>query len=167
MQLFHLFTSPEDHSDNIADSTGQDFSHVVTTNPPPIIYVSHGCLLIPVFLAAWWYYTKEACRSFVRGFLRNRPEPHYHRNDASDGSGCFNNCNDKDNSGNFDIMEDAYFNSQWYVFNKRRPMGQRDYVDLAGAKRFTNGVDTFPLAQNQFIWCVLPTKGGRVTIQFR
>jgi hypothetical protein len=42
--------------------------------PPPSIYVSHGCLLIPVFFAAWLYYTKSCFRR-VRGFLRSSPEP--------------------------------------------------------------------------------------------
>jgi hypothetical protein len=44
-------------------------------NPPPKIHVSHGCLLIPVVFAAWWYYTRRMCRNVVRGFLRATPEP--------------------------------------------------------------------------------------------
>lgn len=38
------------------------------------IFVSHGCLLLPVFLAAWWYYTKKCFRR-VTGFIRDKPEP--------------------------------------------------------------------------------------------
>lgn len=40
---------------------------------PRPIHVSQSCLLIPVFLAAWWYYTKQCLRK-VRGLLRNIPE---------------------------------------------------------------------------------------------
>ncbi len=39
------------------------------------ILISHSCLLIPMFLAAWWYYTKQCIRK-VSGLLRNCPEPH-------------------------------------------------------------------------------------------
>jgi len=45
------------------DSTAQ--------HPPPPI--AHGCLLIPVFFAAWWYYTRNAF-SRIRGLVRNKPE---------------------------------------------------------------------------------------------
>ena len=67
------------------------------------IYVSHGCLLIPVFLAAWWYYTKRAwyrtCRKFrpaihsptnCRNCRRRRHHHHhshrcYHHSSSGDG----------------------------------------------------------------------------------
>ena len=42
-------------------------------DPARRIHVSQSCLLIPVFLAAWWYYTKQCLRK-VRGLLRNNPE---------------------------------------------------------------------------------------------
>ena len=41
-----------------------------TPLPPPKIYVSHGCLLIPAFVAAWWLYTKRWCRQRIRGLLQ-------------------------------------------------------------------------------------------------
>lgn len=45
--------------------------------PQPQIYVSYGCLLIPVFMAAWWYYMKNACRkAFSKEiFIRATTEP--------------------------------------------------------------------------------------------
>jgi hypothetical protein len=78
-----------------ADSTTEDEDN------GPIIFVSQACLLIPVFVAAWWYYTKYACRAFVRGLLRNGPEQ--------------KNQEDSDPSGHFARMEEAYFQSSWYV----------------------------------------------------
>ena len=42
---------------------------------PPVIYVSHSCLLIPVFVAAWYYYARTVCRRVVHGFIRSNPEP--------------------------------------------------------------------------------------------
>jgi hypothetical protein len=84
-----------------------DLGFRTTADDPAAIFVSKGCLLIPVFIAAWWYYTKYACRSFVRGFLRNRPE----HTDYNDGA-------EKQNSsiGHFASMEDAYFQAHWYVY---------------------------------------------------
>ena len=57
-----------------------------------VVYVSHGCLLIPVFLAAWWYYTKRAwyrtCRKFrpainspTNWYNCRRHHDHHHRCD--------------------------------------------------------------------------------------
>jgi hypothetical protein len=63
------------------------------------IFVSHGCLLIPVFFAAWWYYMKKCFRR-VTGFIRNKPEP------AEDAAEKFHE--------KFFRFEDAYI--RWYVF---------------------------------------------------
>ena len=42
---------------------------------PSKIYISTGCLLIPVFVVAWYYYTKRVFRKFVVGFLiKNEPD---------------------------------------------------------------------------------------------
>ena len=43
----------------------------------PKSFVSHGCLLLPVFFAAWMYYTKKVVRK-ISGYLRDCPEPHRH-----------------------------------------------------------------------------------------
>jgi len=53
--------------------TQQSLPHGIHSLDPPID-VSHGCLLLPVFLVAWWYYTKQCIRK-VTGFLRNSSEP--------------------------------------------------------------------------------------------
>ena len=39
-------------------------------------HISSGCLLIPVFLAVWWYWTKKTFKRVIRGLLRSTPEPH-------------------------------------------------------------------------------------------
>ncbi len=36
---------------------------------PPVIYVSHGCLLLPVAVLLWYYWTKRFARKIVRGLL--------------------------------------------------------------------------------------------------
>lgn len=36
---------------------------------PPVIYVSHGCLLLPVAFMLWFYWTKRFARSIIRGLL--------------------------------------------------------------------------------------------------
>jgi hypothetical protein len=38
------------------------------------IYISTGCLLVPVFIVVWYYYTKRAFRKFFLRFLKNEPE---------------------------------------------------------------------------------------------
>jgi hypothetical protein len=116
--LFHY----NNNSTIASDSDGQDYivavgiemSHdsLSYDSPPPIIYLSHGCLLIPVFIAAWWYYTKQACRAFVRGLLRNAPEHHHYQERFS--STCGHGCSDDNissNHGTFARMEDV----PWYV----------------------------------------------------
>jgi hypothetical protein len=86
-------------------------SGIITTNDDSAvsdaIFVSQGCLLIPVFIAAWWYYTKYACRALVRGLLRNRPENTCDDDDAVKQNNC--------SSSHFASMEDAYFQAHWYV----------------------------------------------------
>ena len=61
------------------------------------IYVSAGCMLIPVFVIAWFYYTKRACRKMAVGLLKNRQE---------------NNENDGCSSIDFSMMEAAYYNQE-------------------------------------------------------
>lgn len=36
---------------------------------PPIITVKHSCLLIPMFIAAWWYWTRRKARAVVSELL--------------------------------------------------------------------------------------------------
>ena len=46
------------------------------TSSSPVITTTYGCLLIPVFIVAWWYYTKKFCRKVVQALLlRATPEP--------------------------------------------------------------------------------------------
>ncbi|KAG7338873.1 hypothetical protein IV203_028838 [Nitzschia inconspicua] len=69
----------------------------------PTIFVSQACLIIPVFIAAWWYYTKHACRNFVRGLLKNGPEEHCRDDDGADTGSV----------GHFTQMEETFFQTSW------------------------------------------------------
>ena len=61
--------------------------------PPPVIQVSHGCLLLPVFLAAWWYYTKSVCRKVVHGLIRSTPHSEQNESESyEERFFCFNDC---------------------------------------------------------------------------
>eukprot|EP00934_Nitzschia_sp_Nitz4_P000548 Nitzschia sp. Nitz4//scaffold79_size90958//31957//32774//NITZ4_005018-RA/size90958-augustus-gene-0.169-mRNA-1//1//CDS//3329558228//548//frame0 len=61
----------------------------------PAIAVSQGCLLVPVFFAAWWYYTKKCIRK-IRGLIRHTAEPH----DIDDSERFY---------AKFTSLEDSYF----------------------------------------------------------
>lgn len=91
----------DDDDDNDADSD----TAAAPAAAPLDIFVSQACLLIPVFVAAWWYYTKHWCRALVRGVLKNNPEE----------SSNDDNAHRPTSSGRFARMEEAYFQSSWCV----------------------------------------------------
>jgi hypothetical protein len=68
-------------------------------------HVSHGCLLIPVFVAAWWYWTRKAYRRMVSRLITHQPEAEVSMSDNSDGD----RFRDK-----FTVFDDSY--TQWYVY---------------------------------------------------
>lgn len=88
------------------NNTNNDADGDTDVAAPPDIFVSQACLLIPVFVAAWWYYTKHWCRALVKGVLKNNPEEESTSND---------NSAHPTSSGRFARMEEAYFQSAWYV----------------------------------------------------
>ena len=51
-------------------------SHEISTTgrKRDVITVQLSCLLIPVFLAAWWYWTKRKARSVISGLLHHSPQ---------------------------------------------------------------------------------------------
>ena len=42
--------------------------------PDNHVMLTHGCLLIPVFVVAWWYWTKRKARRAISGQLRRHEE---------------------------------------------------------------------------------------------
>jgi hypothetical protein len=100
---------------NTIDNHSNDSNIIIIWTPSSAsdIEVKYGCLLIPVFLAAWWYYTTRTCRTFVRGFIGHTPcHDHDDSNDDTIRNNHVNSHDDDYNiSGHFARMEEAY----WYV----------------------------------------------------
>mmetsp|Transcript_27718 Transcript_27718/g.31034 ORF Transcript_27718/g.31034 Transcript_27718/m.31034 type:complete len:205 (+) Transcript_27718:72-686(+) len=81
-----------------------DFPQKTTT-----IYI--GCVLIPVFIVVWYYYTKRVCRKYMR-CLKNEPE---NTND--------NNLGVSSSSMDFSSIEDVYCN---HPHHRQQQQQQRD-----------------------------------------
>lgn len=78
------------------------------------VYISTGCLLVPVFIVVWYYYMKRTFRKFVFRFLKNEPE---NENKNSDDSG--SDSREGSSSVDFSRMEDAYYNNQLHQHDQQ------------------------------------------------
>jgi hypothetical protein len=88
-------TNSVDETDQVVTAEGHRPIHLRGGKHPPSYYhtkpnqlpaggpahVSHGCLLIPVFLAAWFYWTKKTYRKVVSRLIRHGTEPDNERFD--------------------------------------------------------------------------------------
>jgi hypothetical protein len=84
------------------------------------IYISTGCLLVPVFIVVWYYYTKRAFRKFFLRFLKNEPE---NENTSSDENG--SDSREGSSSMDFSRTEDAYYNQQHQQHPQQQQQQQR------------------------------------------
>eukprot|EP00536_Pseudo-nitzschia_multiseries_P011626 jgi/Psemu1/29492/gm1.29492_g len=96
------------------------------------VYVSTGCVILPAFIAAWYYYSKKACRRVVVGFLKNEP------------------CTESDNTSvgdsDFAMMEEIF--DEQYHQNLHEQ--QRDDVDNFSSTELTNRLVKWINRQNVF-----------------
>jgi hypothetical protein len=68
-------------------------------SPPPIITITHECLLIPVAFGLWWYWTKRTARKVYKSLLRIAPA-----------------CSEEQEDDN-DDLPDLSIHNQYYHYN--------------------------------------------------
>mmetsp|Transcript_21194 Transcript_21194/g.58934 ORF Transcript_21194/g.58934 Transcript_21194/m.58934 type:complete len:230 (-) Transcript_21194:1052-1741(-) len=96
------------------------------TSPELKAYISTGCVILPAFIAVWYYYSKRACRRVVAGFLKNEP--------------CSQSDNVSVNDNDFAMMEES-FDDQYQ---------QRDDVNNYSSTELTNRLVKWINRQNVF-----------------
>jgi len=94
--------------------------------------VSIGCVILPAFIVAWYYFSKRACRRVVVGFLKNEP------------------CNESDNisyiDSDFARMEEMVDDQYRQRLNKE----QRDDANNYSSADLTNRLVKWINRQNVF-----------------
>jgi hypothetical protein len=78
----------------------------------PPVQLSSACLLIPVCMAMWWYWTRKACQRVVKGLLRHTPEPTPPTYSASPTSPPTSSNNNQESSPE---VGGEYYYAQWYA----------------------------------------------------